>query len=142
MNYVGNHFTDNVGKKRKISKLIGITGSSGISPDKLFVLLILCLQNSLFTVLRRYSQGILKENYSKHEVLLFGEVIKMSFTAFVIYRTRKDGWPFCNHILFLVKKSLKMVSFNGDLIISSKFVSYEVNHIIRVYKSNISCYTS
>lgn len=32
---------------------------------KLSVLVILCLQNSLFTVLRRYSQGILKEDYSK-----------------------------------------------------------------------------
>ena len=32
---------------------------------KLAVLVILCLQNSIFTVLRRYSQGVLKETYSK-----------------------------------------------------------------------------
>ena len=32
---------------------------------KLFVLFALCMQNTLFTVLRRYSQGVLREVYSK-----------------------------------------------------------------------------
>ena len=32
---------------------------------KVVVLIILCLQNSLFTVVRRYSQGVLEETYSK-----------------------------------------------------------------------------
>lgn len=27
--------------------------------------MILCLQNSMFTILRRYSLGVLKEDYSK-----------------------------------------------------------------------------
>jgi len=48
------------------------------------VLLVLCLQNSLFTVLRRYSQGVLLETYSKYECLLVGEVIKMVFSAYMI----------------------------------------------------------
>jgi hypothetical protein len=38
---------------------------SVMSSMKLFVLLLLCMQNTMFTVLRRYSQGVLKENYSK-----------------------------------------------------------------------------
>jgi hypothetical protein len=37
----------------------------GMNSMKLIVLVILCLQNSLFTVLRRYSQGVLREVYSK-----------------------------------------------------------------------------
>lgn len=36
-----------------------------MSSIKLFVLCLLCMQNTLFTVLRRYSQGVLKEQYSK-----------------------------------------------------------------------------
>jgi hypothetical protein len=36
-----------------------------MSSMKLFVLFLLCMQNTMFTVLRRYSQGVLKENYSK-----------------------------------------------------------------------------
>jgi len=32
---------------------------------RFLVLMILCLQNSMFTVLRRYSLGVLKEEYSK-----------------------------------------------------------------------------
>lgn len=51
---------------------------------KVGVLLILCFQNSMFTLLRRYSQGVLKEAYSKYEVLLVGEVIKMVFSALMI----------------------------------------------------------
>ncbi|KAL7579616.1 hypothetical protein ACA910_007980 [Epithemia clementina (nom. ined.)] len=38
----------------------------------------------MFTILRRYSQGVLKETYSKYEVLLAGEAIKMVFSAFMI----------------------------------------------------------
>lgn len=38
---------------------------SMMSSTKLFVLCLLCMQNTMFTVLRRYSQGVLKENYSK-----------------------------------------------------------------------------
>lgn len=53
---------------------------------KWLVLFILCFQNSMFTLLRRYSQGILKESYSKYEVLLAGEVMKILFSIFMIQR--------------------------------------------------------
>lgn len=36
-----------------------------MNSTRLMVLLVLCLQNSMFTVLRRYSQGVLREVYSK-----------------------------------------------------------------------------
>ena len=36
-----------------------------MNSTRLMVLVILCLQNSMFTVLRRYSQGVLQEVYSK-----------------------------------------------------------------------------
>ena len=36
-----------------------------MNSTRLMVLMILCLQNSMFTVLRRYSQGVLREVYSK-----------------------------------------------------------------------------
>lgn len=57
---------------------------SCMSSIRFTVLLVLCLQNSLFTLLRRYSQGILKETYSKYECLLVGEVIKIVFSAWMI----------------------------------------------------------
>ena len=39
--------------------------ASNFNTTKVAVLIILCLQNSLFTVVRRYSQGVLQEAYSK-----------------------------------------------------------------------------
>ncbi len=36
-----------------------------MNSTRVMVLVVLCLQNSMFTTLRRYSQGVLKENYSK-----------------------------------------------------------------------------
>ena len=39
--------------------------SSVMNSTKLAVLFLLCMQNTLFTVLRRYSQGVLREEYSK-----------------------------------------------------------------------------
>ncbi len=42
-----------------------MTMKSYMNSTRLVVLLVLCLQNSMFTTLRRYSQGVLKEAYSK-----------------------------------------------------------------------------
>jgi hypothetical protein len=42
-----------------------------MNSTRLVVLAVLCLQNSLFTILRRYSQGVLKETYSKVCVCVF-----------------------------------------------------------------------
>mmetsp|Transcript_6813 Transcript_6813/g.8489 ORF Transcript_6813/g.8489 Transcript_6813/m.8489 type:complete len:309 (+) Transcript_6813:77-1003(+) len=64
---------------------------ANINSTKVAVLLVLCLQNSLFTVVRRYSQGVLKETYSKHEVLLFGEAVKMAFSAYMIYKGANEN---------------------------------------------------
>lgn len=78
------------------------------------MLLVLCLQNSFFTVLRRYSQGVLKETYSKHEVLLFGEVVKIVFSAFVISQSQlksgKRGLK--NHFHYLLTTSPKMFALS------------------------------
>jgi hypothetical protein len=58
---------------------------------KIMVLIVLSLQNSLFTVLRRYSQGIKKEMYSKYEVLMMGEIIKLIFSAYMIHRNMVES---------------------------------------------------
>eukprot|EP00980_Cylindrotheca_fusiformis_P010324 scaffold2299_cov131-Cylindrotheca_fusiformis.AAC.11 len=42
------------------------SGFQCMNSTRLMVLAVLCLQNSMYTVLRRYSQGVLKETYSKH----------------------------------------------------------------------------
>ena len=76
---------------------------------KLAVLCLLCLQNSVFTVLRRYSQGILKENYSSYEVLLVGEIVKLVFSAFMIRSSANmAGEEICSRLSYLSKKSMKM----------------------------------
>lgn len=79
-----------------------------MNATKLMVLVILCLQNSIFTVLRRYSQGILKEDYSKHEVLLVGEVIKMIFSAYMISGILPNGETLSFRLQHLTIKSWKM----------------------------------
>jgi len=57
---------------------------SMISSVRVLVLLVLCAQNSIYTVLRRYSLGTLEEKYNKYEVLLIAEVIKIIFSAYMI----------------------------------------------------------
>ena len=54
---------------------------------RMVVLVVLCLQNSLFTVIRRYSLGTRQEKYSKYEVLLVSEVMKMIFSAYMILKS-------------------------------------------------------
>lgn len=89
------------------------TKTKNVRLIKLGVLCILCLQNSCFTVLRRYSQGVLKENYSKHEVLLFGEVVKMIFSAYVIStQKRNDASSFTKHMTKLTFTAQKMYALS------------------------------
>lgn len=57
---------------------------SWMSSTRVIVLLVLCLQNSFFTVVRRYSLGFKRESYSKYEVLLVGEIIKLVFSAYMV----------------------------------------------------------
>lgn len=72
------------------------------------VLAVLCLQNSLFTVLRRYSQGVLHEDYSKHELLLVAEVIKIVYSAWMISDTLSEGTTLSDRLKYLVLTSRKM----------------------------------
>mmetsp|Transcript_11872 Transcript_11872/g.27750 ORF Transcript_11872/g.27750 Transcript_11872/m.27750 type:complete len:492 (+) Transcript_11872:126-1601(+) len=58
--------------------------SGYMNSTRLMVLMVLCLQNSMFTILRRYSQGVLQETYSKHELLLLAEVIKILYSSWMI----------------------------------------------------------
>jgi drug/metabolite transporter (DMT)-like permease len=99
---------------------------------KLLVLIVLSLQNSLFTVLRRYSQGIRREEYSKYEVLMMGEIIKLLFSAYMIRRaliveapsrsTEVDAVPLVNeprshgardHVLF--QRLLYLIRHSGKM---------------------------
>eukprot|EP00977_Amphora_coffeiformis_P015429 scaffold4510_cov183-Amphora_coffeaeformis.AAC.114 len=66
-----------------MSRFFG-AGLVGQNQIKLLVLVVVCLQNSLFTVVRRYSQGVLREDYSKYECLMLGEIIKLAFSAYMI----------------------------------------------------------
>jgi len=45
------------------------------------------VQTGIDSVLRRYSQGILRERYSVNEVLLVAELIKMSVSVYMIHRS-------------------------------------------------------
>ena len=58
-----NGFDENAVKGRGI-----FSNYKCMSSTRLMVLTVLCLQNSIYTVLRRYSQGVLNETYSKVSV--------------------------------------------------------------------------
>jgi len=52
-------------QKKTNHNISNMVFKSMMSSMKIFVLCLLCMQNTMFTVLRRYSQGVLKESYSK-----------------------------------------------------------------------------
>ena len=49
---------------------------------------LLCLQNSTYTLTRRYGSGVLKEAASSQSILAVGELMKLGFSVFMIYRQR------------------------------------------------------
>jgi UDP-sugar transporter A1/2/3 len=67
-------------------------------PLKYVFLVLLCLQNSSYTLLRRYSRGILQETYSASSLLMVSEIMKLIF-SFVLLdpyqngdNSEKGGW--------------------------------------------------
>eukprot|EP00339_Tiarina_fusa_P023453 CAMPEP_0116997612 /NCGR_PEP_ID=MMETSP0472-20121206/987_1 /TAXON_ID=693140 ORGANISM="Tiarina fusus, Strain LIS" /NCGR_SAMPLE_ID=MMETSP0472 /ASSEMBLY_ACC=CAM_ASM_000603 /LENGTH=364 /DNA_ID=CAMNT_0004696545 /DNA_START=132 /DNA_END=1226 /DNA_ORIENTATION=+ len=80
-----------------------------MNSTRMMVLAVLCLQNSMFTVLRRYSQGVLKEVYSKHELLLVAELIKIVFSAWMISKSLPEGSTLPQRLQYLVSTSKKML---------------------------------
>jgi len=86
----------------------GIMRVLGMNGIKLFVLVVLCLQNSVFTLLRRYSLGVLKEKYSKHEVLVVGELIKVVVSIYMLSKSLPEGVTLRNRIKYLIRRSNKM----------------------------------
>ena len=93
------------GYARFIGVVRNIRNFGGI---RFLVLMILCLQNSMFTVLRRYSLGVLKEDYSKHECLLLAEAMKMVFSAMMISRSLPGGEA-TKRLSYVARKSSKML---------------------------------
>ncbi|KAL9191391.1 hypothetical protein ACHAXT_001097 [Thalassiosira profunda] len=94
--------------KRTAGSTAPMVFKSMMSSMKLLVLCLLCMQNTMFTVLRRYSQGVLKENYSKYEVLLVGEIIKMAYSAYKVAGGINSGEKAGPKLKYLLRKSSKM----------------------------------
>ena len=100
---------------RKDHRNVIMSSLNCMSSNRLMVLLVLSLQNSLFTLLRRYSQGIKLETYSKYECLLLGEVMKMVFSAWMIRNDLqvategKRDETTKSRLIYLVQTSRKMV---------------------------------
>jgi len=95
-------------QKKTNHNISNMVFKSMMSSMKIFVLCLLCMQNTMFTVLRRYSQGVLKESYSKYEVLLAGEVIKMVYSAYKVTSDLKSGEKAGPKLQYLLKRSSKM----------------------------------
>ena len=56
---------------------------------RLLLVGLLCLQNALYSLLRRYSQGVLKETWNPSSTLLFGEFVKLVVATIMF--TREPG---------------------------------------------------
>lgn len=58
---------------------------------KTVVVVLLCFQNSLYSLLRRYSQGVLREAATPSSILLGGEILKLLFSWYIIVRRPNEG---------------------------------------------------
>ncbi len=71
----------------------GATTSMGATTSatiRLAVLVLLCTQNASHVLMTRYSKGVLKETYSGTEVVLFGEIIKLFSSLYLIVYDRSS----------------------------------------------------
>lgn len=60
------------------------------SKFKFAILILLCCQNAGHALLARYSQGILREQYSSTEVVLVGEIMKLIISGYLAVSDRSE----------------------------------------------------
>lgn len=84
------------------------------------ILLVLCLQNASFTLIRSYSQSVLKERYNYSSLLLVGEFIKLIVSAYMtgwgagrLEATDIQDMSGFSKLLWLAKNSQKMFMLAG-----------------------------
>ena len=63
-----------------------LSGVSNVTLLKVGACVLLCLQNSSYTLLRRFSSGVLKERASSQSILAAGEAMKLGFSAIMVWR--------------------------------------------------------
>ena len=90
--------------KEKLPKMVELS-------TKAIILISLCLQNCLYTLLRKYSTKY--EDVSYKEILLLSEVIKIIFSMYMIIsdkdqsKSDADGVGF-HKLLWILRNSRKM----------------------------------
>lgn len=75
---------------------------------RFITLVTLLFSDGTYSILRRYSRGILFETYSVNEVLLVAEFIKLAFSCFMISSTKKPVGR-CTNFTNLILQSRKML---------------------------------
>lgn len=83
------------------------------SSVRLVVLVILCLQNTIYTLCRRFSLGVLNEQYNKYEVLLVAEAIKIIFASIMIWNIPGYEKNFLSKMTAMAVRSWKMCVLAG-----------------------------
>jgi len=83
------------------------------SSVRIFVLVVLCLQNTVYTLCRRYSLGVLNEQYNKYEVLLVAEFVKILFSASMILSLPGYEKNVVQKFALMIMKSWKMCVLAG-----------------------------
>mmetsp|Transcript_58130 Transcript_58130/g.142612 ORF Transcript_58130/g.142612 Transcript_58130/m.142612 type:complete len:346 (+) Transcript_58130:176-1213(+) len=88
---------------------MGLFGLSGI---QLVILALTCAQNSSYSLLRRYSQGVLKENNIPSTILLVGEFMKFAVSLAIMSGDPKASGspigPLGERLSWLIRTSLPM----------------------------------
>ena len=118
----------------------GSEGASNRLPPKtlrlyrLVTLVLLCLSDGTYTILRRYSRGVLRETFSIRECLLLAEVIKTVFSARVVCgnaRKREgDGpVPHFQYLLRLVASSRKMLVLAAAYLVGNILSYYALERV-------------
>lgn len=98
----------------KIKENSEIHKSLGTHSLKTAILILLCLQNACYTLVRKYSTA--NENVSSKEILLVGEIIKIAFSVYVLltYHEVSDSQgEGLAKLLWLIKHSGKMFTLAG-----------------------------
>ncbi len=75
---------------------------------KSFLLIFVCLQTSGHTLIVRYSQFVLHENYLISSTIIVGELLKLLFSSLIVFRSLGSADDKFSHFSLIFRQSLPM----------------------------------
>jgi len=102
----------------------------------------LSVQNSAYTLLRRYSSGVLREPASSQSILAVGEILKLMFSISMIAREQSASVKATGRLQWLAQSSYRLLFSSAEMAVPALiFLAMNLLSFVSLHRISASAFT-